>query len=221
MKVSGALIEAIVGLLRGVGLLEDPQREVDLRRQLSELEKANADVWVDFVRATTPNANRVYVWTNSIIALVRPALSALIVGGMIFAPSRMLDLVRTFGDAGEAGWIIMAPVMWWFFGRDVGKVLALRYGGFTPVGSGAAVPVDMPATGPVMRGGEATCELTGPCEPCTHIGQLLGVPDAVVFQQNLQGRRGQLARIVATDGDGFIRVGDAVTVLRSSDLTPV
>ena len=154
MKVSGALIEAIVGLLRGIGLLEDPQREVDLRRQLSELEKANADVWVDFVRATTPNANRVYVWTNSIIALVRPALSALIVSGMIFAPSRMLDLVRTFGDAGEAGWIIMAPVMWWFFGRDVGKVLALRYGGFIPVGSGAAVPVDMPATGPVMRARE-------------------------------------------------------------------
>src|SRR2546430_8791228 len=152
MKVSGALIEAIVGLLRGVGLLEDPEKEVEVRRQLSELEKANADVWVDFVRATTPNANRVYVWTNSIIALVRPALSALIVGGMIFAPSRMLDLVRTFGDAGEAGWIIMAPVMWWFFGRDVGKVLALRYGGFIPVGSGAAGPADRPARRPGVGG---------------------------------------------------------------------
>lgn len=147
MKVSGALIDAIVSLLRGVGLLQDPQQEVDVRRQLADLEKTNADVWVDFVRATTPNANRVYVWTNSIIALVRPALSALIIGGMIFAPARILDLVRTFGEAGSAGWIVMAPVLWWFFGRDVGKVLAMRYGGFIPVGSGAALPVDAPATG--------------------------------------------------------------------------
>jgi len=81
--------------------------------------------------------------------------------------------------------------------------------------------LDTLPAGTVLRVGEATCELTGPCEPCTHIGQLLGVPDAIAFQQNLQGRRGQLARIVAVDGDGFIRVGDAVTVLRSSDLTPV
>src|SRR2546430_17432552 len=136
MKISGALMEAIVGLLRGIGLLQDPQQEVDVRRQLSELEKAQADVWVDFVRATSPNAGRVYVWANSIIALVRPAISTLIVGGMIFAPSRILDLVRTFGEAGPAGWIVMAPVMWWFFGRDVGKVLAMRYGGVFPRGRG-------------------------------------------------------------------------------------
>src|SRR2546427_12130075 len=134
MKISGALMEAIVGLLRDIGLLQDPQQEVDVRRQLSELEKAQADVWVDFVRATSPNAGRVYVWANSIIALVRPAISTLIVGGMIFAPSRILDLVRTFGEAGPAGWIVMAPVMWWFFGRDVGKVLAMRYGGLCPLG---------------------------------------------------------------------------------------
>lgn len=88
------------------------------------------------------------------------------------------------------------------------------------------ITVEFPAldtlpAGTVLRVGEATCEITGPCEPCTHIGQLLGVPDAVAFQQNLQSRRGQLARITAVDGDGFIRIGDAVTVLRSSDLTPV
>src|SRR3989454_9027738 len=146
MKISGALMEAIVGLLRGIGLLQDPQQEVDVRRQLSELEKAQADVWVDFVRATSPNAGRVYVWANSIIALVRPAISTLIVGGMIFAPSRILDLVRTFGEAGPAGWIVMAPVMWWVFGRDVGKVLAMRDGGVHPLaarggGAGASPPV--------------------------------------------------------------------------------
>lgn len=139
MKISGALVEAIVSLLRGIGLLRDPKEEVEVRRQLSDLEKARADVWVDFVRATTPNAERVYIWANSVIALVRPVLSALIVGGMVFAPNRILDLVRTFGEAGPAGWIVMSPVLWWYFGRDVSKVLAMKYGGFIPVGSGATV----------------------------------------------------------------------------------
>jgi len=149
MKISGALVEAIVGLLRGIGLLQDPQQEVDVRRQLNDLEKARADVWVDFVQATSPNAQRVYVWANTMIALVRPAISTLIVGAMIFAPSRILELVRTFGEAGPAGWIILSPLLWWFVGRDVNKVLAMHFGGLIPVGSGAVEP--RPPVGPDLR----------------------------------------------------------------------
>lgn len=140
MNISGALLQALVDLLRGVGLLRDPGQEVDFRKAVADLEKTKAQVWVDFVRATSPDPNRVYIWANSVIALIRPAISTLIVGGMVFAPDRILELVRTFGDAGPSGWIIMAPVLWWFFGRDVGKVLAMRYGGLIPVGSGAAEP---------------------------------------------------------------------------------
>ena len=138
MKVSGALIEAIVELLRSIGLLSDPAHEVGFRKQLVELEKTRAEVWVEFVRATSPDPNRVYMWVNSVIALVRPTISTLLVAGMIFAPSRILDLVKTFGEAGPSGWIIMAPVLWWFFGRDVSKVLAMKYGGTIAVGSGAS-----------------------------------------------------------------------------------
>lgn len=140
MKISGALMEALVDLLKGVGLLRDPNQEVDFRKAVADLEKAKAEVWVDFVKATSPDPNRVYIWANSVIALIRPAISTLIVCGMVFAPERILELVRTFGDAGPSGWIIMAPVLWWFFGRDVGKVLAMRYGGLVPVGNGAADP---------------------------------------------------------------------------------
>jgi len=63
-----------------------------------------------------------------------------------------------------------------------------------------------------LRIGEATVELSGPCEPCTHIGALNGVPDPAAFQQSLRGRRGQLARVVAVDGEGRIRLGDPVAV---------
>lgn len=138
MKISGALMEALVDLLRGVGLLRDPDQEVDFRKAVADLEKTKAQVWVEFVKATTPDPSRVYIWTNSLIALIRPAISTLIVCGMVFAPDRILELVRTFGDAGPAGWIVMSPVLWWFFGRDASKVLAMRYGGLLSVGSGAA-----------------------------------------------------------------------------------
>ncbi|MGH2400763.1 MAG: hypothetical protein ACRDF6_13075 [bacterium] len=142
MKISGALIEAIVNLLRALGLLSNTEQEAELREQLTKLEQTKAQVWVDFVKATTPDAGRVYIWANSLIALVRPAISALIVCGMIFAPARILDLVRTFGEAGPAGWIVVAPLLWWFFGRDVNKVVAMHFGGLIPVGSGAADPVE-------------------------------------------------------------------------------
>ena len=148
MKISGAMIEALVKLLQGIGLLDKPEEEVEFRKAVADLEKTKAQVWVDFVRATSPDANRVYMWANTIIALVRPVISTMVVGAMVFVPNRILDLVRTFGEAGPSGWIVMAPVLWWFFGRDVGKVLAMRYGGFIPVGSGAADP----------RGGESRPE---------------------------------------------------------------
>lgn len=140
INISGALVEALVKLLQGAGLLQEPSAEVEFRKAVADLEKTKAQVWVDFVRATTPDPSRVYIWANSVIALVRPAISLLIVLGMLFAPSRILDLVRTFGEAGPSGWIVLFPLLWWFLGRDASKVLAMRYGGLIPVGSGAADP---------------------------------------------------------------------------------
>jgi MOSC domain-containing protein YiiM len=58
-----------------------------------------------------------------------------------------------------------------------------------------------------LRLGEAEVELTGPCEPCTHIGEHVGVDDVEAFRQSLQGRRGMLARVQTP---GIIRVGDLV-----------
>jgi MOSC domain-containing protein YiiM len=60
--------------------------------------------------------------------------------------------------------------------------------------------------------GEAVLELTGPCEPCTHIGEHVGVHDVEAFQKNLRGRRGMLARVAAP---GAIRIGDPVEVLQT------
>ena len=62
-----------------------------------------------------------------------------------------------------------------------------------------------------LRVGGVTLRVGGPCEPCTHIGELLGVPDREAFRQSLLGRRGALCTVTAASGP--IRVGDPVEVL--------
>jgi len=62
-----------------------------------------------------------------------------------------------------------------------------------------------------LRVGGVTLRVNGPCEPCTHIGELLGVPDREAFRQSLLGRRGALCTVTAVSGP--IRVGDPVEAL--------
>jgi MOSC domain-containing protein YiiM len=81
-------------------------------------------------------------------------------------------------------------------------------------------PLEALPPGTLLQIGQVTCELTGACEPCTHIGTLVGVPDAAQFQMSLQGRRGQLAKVTAVDREGIIRVGDSVAVIGARDPTP-
>lgn len=64
-----------------------------------------------------------------------------------------------------------------------------------------------------LQVGEAVLEIGGPCEPCTHIGELLRQPDREAFRVALIGHRGMLARVVEVRGAGRIRVGDAVRPL--------
>jgi MOSC domain-containing protein YiiM len=62
-----------------------------------------------------------------------------------------------------------------------------------------------------LRIGGVTLRVNGPCEPCTHIGELLGVPDREAFRQSLLGRRGALCTVAAVSAP--IRLGDRVEML--------
>ena len=62
-----------------------------------------------------------------------------------------------------------------------------------------------------LRIGGVTLRVNGPCEPCTHIGGLLGVSDPEEFRKSLVGRRGALCTVTSVDGP--IRIGDPVEVL--------
>jgi len=66
------------------------------------------------------------------------------------------------------------------------------------------------AVGTRLRIGGITLRVNGPCEPCTHIGEMNGVADPREFQAKLEGRRGLICTVLAADGP--VHVGDDVAV---------
>lgn len=96
--------------------------------------------------------------------------------------------------------------------RTTLETMGLRPGDLREQITVAFAALETLPAGTLLQVGDATFELTGPCEPCTHIGGLNGIADPVAFQKTLDGRRGQLARVTSVDGEGRIRVGDRIAV---------
>ena len=69
------------------------------------------------------------------------------------------------------------------------------------------------AEGTLLRIGAITLRVNGPCDPCTHIGEMNGVADPHEFQSMLDGRRGLVCNVVVADGP--VRVGDEVSVMET------
>ena len=70
------------------------------------------------------------------------------------------------------------------------------------------------AEGTLLQIGAITLRVNGPCDPCTHIGEMNGVVDPNEFQSMLEGRRGLVCNVVVADGP--VRVGDEVTVMETA-----
>ena len=70
------------------------------------------------------------------------------------------------------------------------------------------------AEGTLLRIGAITLRVNGPCDPCTHIGEMNGVVDPSEFQSMLEGRRGLVCNVAAADGP--VRVGDEVSVMETA-----
>lgn len=129
-------MEAFLSVLRPIieAVFPSPEKRLELEkaaqeaarqeaeRQIREREQMTAE-FIKILETTQPAADRVYVWANTLIALVRPSISVAIVLAMIFKTKTVTELVNTFATAGPSGWILLAPVLWWFFGRDIAKFL--------------------------------------------------------------------------------------------------
>lgn len=120
------IVELGMRILRGLGLIKDPKEEKEYQLKLLELvqagELAKSREYEAFLKATTPDADRVYMLGNTFIALTRPAITWLIILSIIFAPDRLSQALQGISQAGTVGFMILTPVLWWFFGRDIVKI---------------------------------------------------------------------------------------------------
>ena len=67
--------------------------------------------------------------------------------------------------------------------------------------------------GTMLQIGAITLRVNGPCDPCTHIGEMNGA-DPQEFQTQLEGRRGLVCNVVSAVGP--VRVGDDVRVMATA-----
>jgi hypothetical protein len=149
------LLKPILDLLKGAGIIKDPAQEAALQQQLAEAaavaQKAQADEFTAFLKATTPDANRVFIWANSMIAITRPAITWLVTGSIVssfFIPgvaAKMNATISAFSNGGTAGLMILAIPSWWFLGRSAEKIFM----GQIPAGSGNGNGADHAGPKPV------------------------------------------------------------------------
>lgn len=67
--------------------------------------------------------------------------------------------------------------------------------------------------GTLLSIGQAVVQITGPCVPCTHIGNLLGVSDPEALQCSLSRRRAVLEAVVQGESEGWVHLGDQLEPL--------
>ena len=64
--------------------------------------------------------------------------------------------------------------------------------------------------GTTIKIGTVDIRIDGDCDPCVHIGELLGVQDREAFRQSLLGHRGKLATVLNA---GIITIGDKTQII--------
>lgn len=116
-------------------LFPDPQEQADIHKQLvaleAEINARSEEAFARYIEATQPKSDRVYVWANTLIALVRPVLAVFVVVSPIFFTEKWVKFLSVLQEAGVWGAIALAPAWVWVLGRDgvrmiLGVVATLR-----------------------------------------------------------------------------------------------
>lgn len=128
-------------------VIPDPAQRLELQKQMAEAEaqareaeakaeEARANEFAAFIAATQPSADRVYVWMNTLIAAVRPAMAVFVLISLVVYTEKWQAILSTLAGAGIWGAIGISPLLVWVLGRDglrmVFGAIATWKGGVVP-----------------------------------------------------------------------------------------
>jgi hypothetical protein len=145
-------IEPLFELLRGLGILKDPEDERKAQELVAKIQAQQEEAFARFIEATQPKAERVYVWANTAIALVRPLLCVFAVISPIIWTDRWIQFLGTLKDAGVWGAIALVPAWAWILGRDGVRMILGVVAGLKGGIPNTLLPPGIPSSPPPRRG---------------------------------------------------------------------
>lgn len=153
-----ALWPVLRELAKGLGWLKDPEQErqaqLEFLRLVAEQDLAASEEFRQFLVATSPQPERVYIWANTWVAITRPAITWVVTGAIVASffvegiSQRMIATIEAFNN--PAGLIVLSIPLWWFIGRDAVKMVAARLG--VPVNGTLPTPPSPQPPTPPSRG---------------------------------------------------------------------
>lgn len=131
------------------------EMELQVRQAEAQAEAARAKEFADFIAATQPSSERVYVWVNSLIALVRPAMAVFTLVGLIAWTEKWKEILTVLSASGIWGAIGISPLLVWVLGRDglrmvLGAIAAVRGGQIPPEVLPSGIPTPAPRPIPAL-----------------------------------------------------------------------
>lgn len=119
----------------------DPQEAADAKVAVEEAvaktEAARAAEFAEFIKATQPTADRVYIWANTAIALVRPGMAIFSLLAPFVWPAPWADFMKAMAENAPWSVVALSPLVVWVLGRDglrmvLGLVSVVKNGGRIP-----------------------------------------------------------------------------------------
>lgn len=140
-------------ILQALGLMGPEDKEAERNFQLKlmtaqeENRKALTEAFASFQTLWRPAAERVYVWGNTVIALLQPALLILVYYDVIWGQRRSVQAAVDLQAAGIPGLFVMAIMLFPFYGPALVQGIGVAFGAAVDLavkkknGSGRPAPV--------------------------------------------------------------------------------
>jgi len=119
----------------------DPQDAADAKATLEEAaaktEAARAEEFAEFIKATQPTSDRVYIWANTLIAMIRPVMAVFSLLAPFVWPVPWTNFIKVVAEGAPWSIVALSPMVVWILGRDglrmvLGLASVVKNGGRIP-----------------------------------------------------------------------------------------
>jgi len=111
--------------------------EAQARDSEAKAEAARAAEFASYIAATQPTPDRVYVWANTLIALIRPVMAVFSLLAPFLWVDQWTNFIKVVAEGAPWSIVALSPMVVWILGRDglrmvLGLASVVKNGGKIP-----------------------------------------------------------------------------------------